>query len=191
MSSTKRGGTRKDADYYVTPVRHVSAFLDEFISHESSALTGAILDSCAGGDKWHPMSYPVALMDKGVPKSNITTVDIRKDSRAAIKADYLEWQAPRLYSLIISNPPFMLAQEFIEKALKEVVNNGFVVMLLRLNYFGSKKRKAFWKKHMPKYSFVHVERMSFTDDGKTDSIEYMHAVWQKGYNSGYTKLYTI
>jgi len=49
-------------------------------------------------------------------------------------------------------------------------------MLLRLNYFGGKKRKKFWDENMPKYVFVHNRRMSFAEDGKTDSIEYMHAV---------------
>ena len=32
---------------------------------------------------------------------------------------------------------------------------------------------------MPKYIFVHHQRMSFTEDKKTDSIEYAHFVWQK------------
>ena len=40
---------------------------------------------------------------------------------------------------------------------------------------------------MPKYVFVHNRRMSFAEDGKTDSIEYMHAVWQKGYRSKFTQ----
>ncbi|HBF3986180.1 TPA: hypothetical protein KOD80_004273 [Clostridioides difficile] len=41
---------------------------------------------------------------------------------------------------------------------------------------------------MPKYIFVHNRRMSFTDDGKTDSIEYAHFVWQKGYNPKFSQL---
>ncbi len=49
-------------------------------------------------------------------------------------------------------------------------------MLLRLNYFGGKVRSKLWEEHMPKYCFVHNKRISFTDDGKTDSIEYCHMV---------------
>ena len=44
---------------------------------------------------------------------------------------------------------------------------------------------------MPKYCFVHHRRISFTDDRKTDSIEYAHFVWQKGYNEQFTQLKVI
>ena len=64
-------------------------------------------------------------------------------------------------------------------------------MLLRLNYFGGKVRKELWEKQMPKYCFVHHKRISFTDDRKTDSIEYAHFVWQKGHNEQFTQLKVI
>lgn len=44
---------------------------------------------------------------------------------------------------------------------------------------------------MPVTAYVHNRRMSFTDDGKTDSIEYMHAVWKKGEKPEYTRLKII
>lgn len=69
---------------------------------------------------------------------------------------------------------------------------GFVIMLLRLNYFGSQKREEFWEDNMPAKCYVHRKRMSFTDEGGTDSIEYMHAVWQKdAYIRNETKLSII
>lgn len=53
-------------------------------------------------------------------------------------------------------------------------------MLLRLNFLGSKQRKEFWDKFPPKWIYVHHKRMSFTDNGATDSIEYAHFVWRVG-----------
>src|SRR6185436_12119156 len=91
-------------------------------------------------------------------------------------------------NIIITNPPFNLAQEIIEKALADVADDGLVIMLLRLNFFGSKGRAEFWKKHMPIKTFVHSQRMKFTNTGGTDSIEYMHCVWLKGYNPEFVKL---
>ncbi len=64
-------------------------------------------------------------------------------------------------------------------------------MLLRLNFFESKKRKEFFDKHMPEYSIVHHKRISFTPDGKTDSICYQHCIWRKNYNPEYAKLKVI
>jgi len=141
---------------------------------------GPFLDPCAGGDEKHEAAYPTAFTRAGIveAESDITTVDIRPDSRAVLNGvDYLTWKAPQKYGTIITNPPFVRAQEVIEKALTEVVEGGLVVMLLRLNFFGGQKRVAFWEAHPPVAAFVHSRRLSFTDNRMTDSIEYMHCVW--------------
>lgn len=189
MSSTNRGYNRHKSDYYVTPVDQITKFLKEFKTVES--LEGNILDPCAGGDEKHKMSYPVALEREGVNPENIITVDIRKDSRAQIRENYLDIQCKGDFDMIITNPPFKIARDIIDKALNDVNDGGFVIMLLRLNYFGSQKRFDLWQDNLPKYCYVHHKRMSFTDNGKTDSIEYCHMVWQKNLNPKFTKLKVI
>jgi hypothetical protein len=135
------------------------------------------------------MSYPEAIIqNKGVIPY---TIDIREDSLAELKTNYLTYDCKNKYDLIITNPPFNIAKDIIYKALDDVKDNGFVVMLLRLNYFGSKERKNLWEYHMPKYTFVHNRRISFVDNGATDSIEYAHYVWQKGYKPEFTMLKVI
>jgi hypothetical protein len=203
LSSTNRSNARKKhiSDYYITPINKILDFLHEFNKYEDIFVKQGrdkngrpyplILDPCAGGDANHPMSYPVALQQIGINPDNIITIDIRQDSRADIKEDYLEIDCPGDFDVIITNPPFNLAREIIEKALNDVNDGGFVIMLLRLNFFGGKLRKDMWDRQMPKYAFVHNRRMSFTDDGKTDSIEYMHAVWQKGHYPEFTQLKVI
>lgn len=186
MSSTNRSRIRDNhiADYYVTPISEIEKFLKELNKIYDYQLNfGRILDPCAGGDMNTPMSYPEALK---IYNSGIDTIDIREDSRAKLKADYLITDCKNKYDLIITNPPFNIAINVIEKALDDVKKGGIVVMLERLNFFGSIKRKPFWDKHLPKYSFIHHERMSFTPNGKTDSIEYCHMVWEKGCNPEYT-----
>jgi hypothetical protein len=191
MSSTNRSEARNEhiADYYKTPIDKIVEFLNAFTSHEPNLMGGSTLDPCAGGIKnnnEHPMSYPEALKRVGFPENNIHTIDIREDSRASVIGNYLDMKLNYKPNMIITNPPFLIAQEIIEKALNDVADGGFVIMLLRLNFLGGKKRKEFWDKHMPKYSFVHNRRMSFTDDGRTDSIEYAHFVWQKGLKPEFT-----
>jgi hypothetical protein len=124
------------------------------------------------------MSYPIALKRFDL---SCDTIDIREDSMAAVIADYLETECKDKYNLIITNPPFSLAKEIAIKAIEDVKEGGFVVLLLRLNFFGSQKRFSFWQELPPWAIFVHSQRMSFTG-GSTDSIEYMHCVWKKGYN---------
>lgn len=191
MSSTNRSKARDShvSDYYVTPVDSIKAFLKEFMVLEPWAFSGHVLDPCAGGDAEHRMSYPSALTDFGI--TPVDTLDIREDSPATFKGGYLGYDAHDRYRVIITNPPFNMARTIIEKALRDVQNGGYVIMLLRLNFFGSRAREDLWREQTPKWSFVHSRRMSFTDDGKTDSIEYMHCVWQKGYYPEFTKLKVI
>lgn len=186
MSSTNRSNARDShvSDYYVTPQSCIKEFIDAW-----GIKQGKYLDPCAGGDEKHPMSYPTVLKTYGI---DVVTTDIRESSLAEVKEDYLFLDtAEEYFDVIITNPPFNIAEQIIEKALKDVKHGGYVIMLLRLNFFGSKSRFPMWQKQLPVEAYVHHRRMSFTDDGKTDSIEYMHCVWQKGTTPEFTKLKVI
>lgn len=220
MSSTARWGQREPTDYYATPQGAIVTFLDSFLqTTEGNKLLQPypqekllrtdlkILDPCAGGNlepKVYEgkrkgksvmydtkMAYPTVLENYWAV--NIVTNDIREDSPATYHYDFVSSPTNKTeyYDLVISNPPFAFAEQFILNSLNLVKEWGIVVMLLRLNFFGSQKRKEFWKANMPTYTFVHRERMWFTPDGATDSIEYMHAVWIKGQNPEFSKLKII
>lgn len=60
---------------------------------------------------------------------------------------------------IITNPPYSLAQEFIEHALKITKPWMKIAMLLKLQFLEGKKRKEFFKKYPPKIVYVHSERV--------------------------------
>ena len=193
MSSTNRGYERHKTDYYVTPIDAVKIFLNSWtkdIGGGPKILNDLKwLDPCAGGDSKHQMTYPIVIKEMVNPKV-LDTIDIRKDSLAQRKEDYLLADT-KGYDIIITNPPFYSALSIIEKALEDVGIGGYVVMLLRLNFFGSNQRFKFFQKQLPVWAYVHHHRFSFTDDGKTDSIEYMHAVWVRGVDPEYTKLKVI
>lgn len=194
MSSTNRANAkeRNQSDYYVTPVSAIQEFLGEFRKDFPDFAPKLICDPCAGGDEHHPMSYPVALeKHSGWSGYKIGTCDIRQDSLAEKKADFFTLSFPFKFDLVISNPPFCLAREFVDKSLEVTRDGGMVVMLLRLNFFGSQSRFQWWKQNMPVATYVHNKRMAFTDDGGTDSIEYMHACWIKGQTPSHTRLKII
>lgn len=184
MSSTNRKNSseRHISDYYITPIKTIELFLEKFLQIEGNIFS-FVLDPCAGGDSSNPMSYPSAL--ENLIAEDIITMDIREDSPAQIKEDYLQVSFDFKFDVIITNPPFYIAQEIIEKSFEDIEDNGYVIMLLRLNFLGSQKRKPFWDRFPPKYIFVHSKRISFFTDPKgnsvTDSVEYAHFVWQKGW----------
>ena len=110
---------------------------------------------------------------------------------ADVKGDYLTMELDYKPHVIITNPPFNRALEFITKALNDVEDNGYVIMLLRLNFLETKARKEFFDKFMPEYIFVHHKRMSFIEGGGTDSVAYAHYVWRKGYYPEFAKIKVI
>lgn len=120
MSSTNRSRARDNhiADYYVTPVPAICAFIQAFVKVEPHALRGVVLDPCAGGriGKEQP-SYPIALAQEKIPYSSLVTMDIREDSRAQYRKDFLAVPAKEVADVVITNPPFNIAMEIIEKAL--------------------------------------------------------------------------
>jgi hypothetical protein len=202
MSSTNRGNSRDGhvLDYYVTPTKPIFDLFKALKESECCDLFMAdsdklhwwlkFLDPCAGGDENNIMPYPKVIETLGVHRDYIDTVDIRENSKAKIKHDFLQCKLGEKYKVVITNPPFNIAEDIIKKSFEFVTDGGYVIMLLRLNFFGSKKRESFWENNMPILTFVHRERISFTD-GKTDSIEYMHCVWKKGTTQNHTKLQII
>ncbi len=190
MSATNRAAIRHDNDYYLTPMQTVKDFFTVFrlLEPAFNLSRARVLDPAAGGDTNNPMPYPLYL--SAIGNKTVTTLDIRKDSKAAIKQDYLQWKRIKKYDAVFTNPPFEAAIAFITKALSDVKEGGFVGMLLRLNFLGSLKRKSFWLQHMPKWIIVHARRPSFIKGGN-DSAEYAHIVWQKGYTPTQSRLVIV
>ena len=206
MSSTNRGGDRHAADYYRTPDYCIKNFLTALSEDDPNQFGWSdgggfyqrmasgidILDPCAGGDANHPMAYPTAIKQYGWPVCcSMTTVDWRQDSLATHKADFLMWNPPHTFDLAITNPPFAIAKEVIDRCMQVVSPGGLVVMLLRLNFFGGQKRFDWWQNNMPAVCYVHNHRIGFTDDGKTDSIEYCHCCWIVGEQPRFTAMRII
>ena len=138
---------------------------------------------------WTLMPYEDVLLRE----CNIrpTTMDIREEAPLVdIHGDFLTSSILTNdgYDLIISNPPFNLIHPFILRALQLLRPNGYLVFLLRLNYFGTQKRSEWFKDLMPESTYVHARRMSFDPVTRgTDSVEYAHAIWRKPINGLYPK----
>ena len=166
MSSTGRGTIRKVNDHYNTPPYTIQSLLDV---HE---IKYPALEPCAG-------NLAIANMLQG---GDVYTNDIERAMPTNWSGfDYTKHSFEFLHcNTIITNPPFNHAQEIIEKALLDVVAEGEVIMLLRLNFLGAQKRKQFWQNTPLKHIYVLSKRPCFIN-GKSDSIEYAWFIWQDGY----------
>ena len=156
-----RGSKRREADFYATPesaFRPLLPFLHLMPDHI-----------------WEPAHGDGRLVRWMVEAKLEATGDDLKDGYNFLKDDSRR-------GCIVTNPPFSLALEFCDHAIKHAPN---VFMLLRLNFLASKKRREWWNAHKPDALFVLSERPSFTDDGKTDATDYAWFYWGKVHKGFY------
>lgn len=86
--------------------------------------------------------------------------------------DYLETPFDHV-DCVITNPPFSLTPQFLEKSLEEA---DVVIYLQRLGYLASIGRREFWNEHKPTNLIVLSKRPSFAGKG-TDKTDYCWYVW--------------
>ena len=151
MSSTNRGTKRNAADFYSTPAGAFAPLMPILPRNVSY---------------WEPACGDCRLFawltDEGFAAGG---------TDLAIGGDFLADKTTREF--IITNPPFALAQEFVSHALRHSYET---MMLLRLNFLGSQKRRDWWQLNEPSALFVLSSRPDFTDGGG-DSCEYAWFYW--------------
>ncbi len=93
-------------------------------------------------------------------------------------ANFLTGMPERLsdVSVVLGNPPFTWAMEFLEQAWK-LCPAAEVVFLLPLNFLASGKRRDMMAAWTPSL-YVLPDRPSFTDDGATDAQDYAWFRWR-------------
>ena len=137
MSATGRGTERKPHDFYATPIDCVENFINNY---GIDRIKGNILEPSAGNG-----NIIQALRQKKV-QGTITALELRDEERdnltqisdKVIINNFLEWEADKDYDIIIGNPPYTYAREFIEKCFKIANENTVIIMLLRTAFLESK-----------------------------------------------------
>ena len=160
MSSTNRGSARMEFDRYETPDHTIYSLLDNF------EIRGKVLE-CACGNKNISSKIPFSI-----------TLDIDPFVQPDIVHDFLKYE-DNSFDVIITNPPYSKAIEFISHALNIVKDNGYVIMLLRINFLESQKRKEFFIQNPLHSLFVLSKRPCFINN-RSDSTGYAWFVWRKG-----------
>lgn len=165
MSATNRGAKRALADFYATPEESFLPLL-QYLPMDSVFWEPALGDGRlvrllrnsgrdAGGADLHPM------------KPGAEPVDFLRD--------------PTQRDFIITNPPFSLAKEFVTHAVN---HSRETVLLLRLNFLGSKKRRTWWRDYKPNALFVLSDRPDFTGEGG-DACDYAWFYWGRRWQGIY------
>ena len=143
-----------------------------------------ILEPCVGGGH-----IANAINDYYKNTKDVIGLDIvDRGYPSTIVQNFLEWETNEKFDGIISNPPYSLAQEFIEKSIELLDDNGQIAMFLKIQFLEGIKRKEFFEKYPPKYIYVFSNRMAtwnngqeLDPNGKKWSTTMCHAwfIWEK------------
>lgn len=157
-------------DFYETPAWAVRAILPHLPAvHEGTQIldpgcgTGAILRELV-------KAWPHAEI-VGLEKEEGRYKECEVQALPVVQGDFLICDDK--FDMIISNPPYVCALEFVQHAISRA---PVVCMLLRLPWLASQRRAA-WHKENPAALYVLPRRPSFTNDGKTDATDYAWFLW--------------
>jgi len=123
MSQRDSGYKRKELDSYETPEWVTEAL----IPHLRHGITQVWEPACGSGKMVKPLSHAFSVWRTDI-------VDCKKHNFLTMKL----W---RPFDAIITNPPYALAQEFIERSINLMAPQGLVAMLLRTDFDHAKCRK--------------------------------------------------
>ena len=185
MSATNRGSIRKPYDFYATPIDVVKNILTKINLNKYG---DKVLEPSAGNGN------VVQGLKEIYPQKDVTALEIRAEEKETLReksnkviiGDYLNIDVGK-YDIIIGNPPYSLAKEFILKSLDNLNDDGILIFLLRTAFLESKSRYQFWQENPLSGLYTLSKRPSFTGHG-TDATSYSWFVWDKSTNRQIIKI---
>ena len=182
------GGTvnhkRVENDYYATDPQSVRDLLDIYdIEGET------FYEPCVGEGhiakvlkEYFPNSevYGTDLINRGYGNGEFDFINENWEDR-------LDLLIPKKVDWIITNPPYRLAKEFIDKSL--AMTNKGVAMFLKVQFLEGKARRALFEKYPPKHVYISSSRLQCAKNGEFErmkagggsAIAYAWYVWEKDY----------
>lgn len=192
---------RREFDFYPTERALIRAILKHRfdrvfmtqVTNKAPLIT--VLDPGAGDGRWGELAriYFEQFFDKVV----IVGVELREvPAHPAydewITCDYTLWRDDRKFDIILGNPPFGLAEEFIRLSYNRVKIYAWMILLLPLDFVCGEDRYENFYRDMPLMCVDAIARRpSFTQDGGTGATQYGVFMWRPHMVLGYGNPYTL
>ena len=157
-------GDRVESDFYPSPKECTTSLL----AHELDFLRNKkILEPCCGDGA-------ISTLLEGAGLEVVSTDLIYRGYGEGDK-DFL-WTLETDCEAIITNPPFNLSEQFIWHALK-VLMVPYLAMLLKGQYWHSKKRQTLFEAYPPAVVYPMTWRPDFLKRG-APTLDFMWTVWR-------------
>jgi len=169
---------RDENDWYVEPkVCSLALFSQEDFS-------GKVWDpACGMGNILKSASF-LGLRTLGTDLVN-------RASACSIQMDFLEYQGGLDFDHIVSNPPFGIAELFVQHALNTIPPNGKVAMILPLVWMAGFSTKRDWLPNSPLAKICPISPRPSMPPGKVieagekpgnGTKDFAWFIWQKGHS---------
>lgn len=156
---------RKDADLYPTPEDAVQVILNA----DPPPAGCLVYEPACGNGK---MAWVIQQAGYEVMAS-----DIRDTGYGEAGVDFRKWRGQ--VPAIITNPPFVYAEEFIRRAVSQA---DYVALLLKSNFFNTDGRASLWEHFTPAGVYPVCWRIAFLEEerGKSPLMDCNWYVWKRG-----------
>jgi len=170
---------RVENDFYATQPESLEKFLNLF------DLTNCknFYEPCCG------MGHLSEVLKKTYTNSRVYSSDLINRGYGKGGIDFLKTKYKVRFDCILTNPPFKIAKEFIEKSLQ--ITDKYVIMFLKIQFLESKDRKEFLENTPLKYVYVFSERQQPMRNGESinpttgkkwcSTMCFAWFIWEVGY----------
>ncbi len=177
-----------DVDRTKLPARHENdkyiterTLIHTALAHLGPTKSHRILDIGANDGRWGQIAQEMT------EAQSLIGVEIENTPRPAgftewySNQDFMNWEHEPNFDLIVSNPPYYLAEEIIYRAWSMLQPGGHMVMLLRMAFQASVERyNNLWTDIYPHTVGICSRRPSFYG-GKTNRTDFCVFYWAKAY----------
>lgn len=172
---------RQTEDFYATDPKALEIFLDK-LNKDGINLSSVWEPSCGMGHlaevlkKNGYLELATDLIDRGYGLGGVDFL-----------GDYLLDRSNTWKGDILTNPPFKLAEKFVEKGMSLLEDGNKLILFLKIQFLEGQKRKELFKKYPPKYVYVNSARQLCAKDGEFEKYTattqfYAWYVFEKGFN---------
>jgi len=158
-------------DKHYTTTELATAIVERLIVNGDLVDGMRVLDPCVG------LGAFADAVKLACPNCTVVAIDNDPDVSADIHKDFIQVPVNATFDLVVSNPPFSLGQEFVERAIAFLKPEGTLCFLMLLQFLGSSKRKKLFDRYPVASVDVIRPRPSFASDGSTDAREYALFRW--------------
>ena len=176
MLGVNSNAIRQNEDFYATDPKALELFLDKF-EKDGEKLNHFVWEcSCGQGH------LSKVLEGRGY---QVLSTDLI-DRGYGIVSDFLKWDINAPRGDILTNPPFKLAEKFVEMGMEKLKDENKLFLFLKIQFLEGQKRKELFKKYPPKYVYVNSSRQLCAKDGEFEKYTsttqcYAWYIWEKGF----------